>query len=264
MSVQDLFKSYKDQYGLIQPSPNNSSGNSILYTAEYIMALLANNEFDVAERDRLASAMATCQRQSGLLMRSPIGGAFFEDQEGPDDYVGACAASYFMKTDLAARILAHGRNYGAQKYDAALEDPNHLLRSKVLYNLLSLFGLRKINYVWNSNNPGYFTESAWLGRQQNLVCHMQFAAGENPPLWRKLWWMAAIYSGTKATKDNHDAWILAWLCVRTMNGRSWLCNLVANYWKKKMLEMWPGGMGECLCAYFGNPTHPIKTVGLGV
>lgn len=257
MSIQDDFKNYTDQYGLVQPNPNGGSGNGLLYTAEAIVALFDKGALSQQNIDDFKKAYASCEKEPGLMMRSPIGGPMNSDGEAPDDYVGCGAASFFLNDGLAERILKYGRGSPSKYGDTGLW-------ARILYLVLSKCGLSKIPYNYNNVDPGVWTEWSWLGRQQNLICHLQFAAGETPPIWRRLWWCAAVFQATRAMKSEHDSWILSWLLIRTMNGRSWICKQVANYWWKKLLNYYPQGMSSVFADYFGNPNHPTAVhVGMG-
>lgn len=235
MKFEDEIAAYIDEYGLVQNGINASSGNGLLFTAETIMVFVILGARNERMFKQFEDAYNRCQVQPGLLSRTPPGEPFSQDQEGPDDYIGAGVASYFLKTDLAAKILEYGRDQPFPYYN------------------------------YNNIEPGKFSLYSWLGRQQNLICHLQFAAGEKPPMWRKLWWCAAIWDATRAEKGNQDAFILSWLCIKTMDGRSWLCQKVANYWWKKLLEKFPSGMEEVFREYFGSagPIPIIRWVGTG-
>jgi hypothetical protein len=261
--VRQDCSTYFDQYGLMQPGPSVSSGNGLLFTAEYIMALMFNNELDEEERQRLIKVYNSCELEPGLLMRSPIGAPFNQDQEGPDDYVGAAAASYFLRDSLAERILKYGNEKGAYKYADEYEEPDRREESRLFWGLKSLGGTLRIDYVYNNIHPEYFTLSSYLGRQISLLCHLKFAAGEIPTETEKWFWCRAVEDGADAKKEDHDSWILSWLLVRTMDERDPNCNEVATYWKEKLQQTWPGGIGEVLCAYFQNQDHPLKHVGIG-
>ena len=250
MSIKEDFLACTDEWGLVQDRPGVTSDNGILFTAEAILALLANNSLDETTRQGYIAAIKSCQKEEGLYKRAPNK----DGQEAPDDYYGLACASLYLESDMAKSVLEYGRK-GTTHWSAATEKPENKW-SKVTYNILSLGGLSPIKWVWNNKDPGGFSLDSYIGRQQNLVCSLQWAAGEEPPMWRKLWWCVAIMYGARVDKNNHDAWILAWIAIRTMNGKSWLCNIVANWWWKKFLGYYPEGMGSCLAAYFVNPNNP--------
>jgi hypothetical protein len=261
MTIKDAFLPYIDKDGLVQPTVGGESGNGLLYTSEYIYALLANGGMDRIEQMRLTAAYNACQMQEGLMARTPIGTAFSTDQEGPDDYYGCGAASSELDGSLARHILAYGRK-GASGFNPSYEDSDRVKLSTWLFRILSLFGLLKVKWIYNNDNPGFFTQSSWLGRQQNLICHLQFAADEEPPMWRKVWWAVAVLGSLFST--NNDSYCLSWLCVRTAQGKSKFCTLVGKVWWHFVLKKFPGGMGEILGDYFQNPSHPLAVyTGIG-
>jgi hypothetical protein len=258
MGIKDDFKVYTDQYGLVQPSPGETSGNGLLYTAEYILALAAHGALDDAEKQRLMAVYRACQVLPGLMRRSPAGAPFCGDQEGPDDYVGVGAAANLIGTSLAQDVVKYGQSQGADRWSSITEDEGNQTWSKVLYWTLRVLSLGSpVRWVWNNNDPRGFSEASWLGRQQNLVCHLQVAAGENPPLWRKFWWCLTILSSMFSDPTDQDSWILSWLCVRTMGDRFWLCKWVGKLWTWKFKKAWPHGAGQLLGSYFNNEQHPL-------
>ncbi len=84
----------------------------------------------------------------------------------------------------------------------------------------------------------------------------QFAAGETPPIWRKFWWCLSVLFSLTANKNNQDAYTLSWQLTRVAEGKSWLCDLIISFWRKKFRQQFPGGISEVLENYFGF-RHPL-------
>ncbi len=262
MSIKDDFKPYIDEFGLVQPKKGEMSGNGLLYTAHYAIILSDHGELDDIEVERLKKVYDSCQKEPGLMMRSPVGGAQWKDQEGPDDYFGVAAAAYFLESDIADSVLRYGNDMPALEYSDEFENEEKRKMSRIYWKVLSFLGCTK--YVYNNDKPRYFTQSAFMGRMPNLLANLEWGAGESPSFFRKLWWCVALIVGSFAPADHSDSWIVSWLSVRTMDRRSWMCSLVASYWTRKMLRTYPNGMADVFARYFG-PDHPIaKWVGKGV
>lgn len=254
MSIKTDFLPYTDSFGLIQPDGNGTSGNGILYTAEYVAALVHANDLDSQEKQRLISVLESCEKQPGLLWRAPLNK---DDQEGPDDYVGiGYTAKFLNHPDIAKRIVEYGR-VGVKEYDPSAEDEGKRFWSKVIYKILSLFGNKTVKNVWNNANPGKFTLSAWLGRQLNLMAHLKFAANIDPSCIEKLVWCLAILKDLFEKKSNKDSWVLSWLAVKTAKNKSFICDVVGSIWIWKFKRTWKNGMGELLGSYFNNINHPL-------
>lgn len=226
------------------------SGNGLLFTAEHVAALIASRELTQTESDRIIAAYAQCEIQPGLYARN-VKRTF--GQEGPDDYIGiGFTARYLKHPELAQRVLDHGK-IGAKDWDPTDTHSN----SKLIYNVLSLFGLLSIKNVWNNENPGLFSVKAWLGRMIQLQAHMKFAAGVDPSLFQKLYWCVSTIYSAQRDRNDHDAWILGWMSWMVAKDRSWLCNLAGRYWAKKFKVAWPDGLGSLLCSYFVNKDQPL-------
>jgi hypothetical protein len=251
---------YIDRFGLVQPEPGEpagTSGNGILYTAQAIVAYNDHGHLDSDKTRNFEKAISACETQPGLLHRAPEGKT---DQEGPDDYVGAALASRYVDGGaLARRVLQYGQQ-GVDKYNPEFEDEHKRKYSKIVFNILSLGGRRKIKYVYNNSNPGYFTLSAWLGRQPAVIASLKLASvGFDRPkltLLEKLVWSVSLLGIFLAKKTHHDSFVLDWCRVRTAQGsRSKLVELVSKIWRWRFTKVW-GNPGDLLADYFKNPQHP--------
>ena len=226
---QNDFKLFIDKFGLISPYQSGiSSGNGIRYTAEYVVSLLetfnyASGVIDT-EVNRINESVLKCQVQPGLYKRTPDDGRL----EAPDDYVGLGTISNLINHNIALDILKYGKEHKC---------------------------FLVIPYIYNNCEPGKWNIGAWLGRQQQVICHLQFAAGIKPALWRKIWWCGAIYLSTKSDVKDQDAYVLSWHLVKTAKGKSWLCDKFINYWKKKQ-EKRGLKISQVLKDYFGFD-HPL-------
>lgn len=240
-----------DKWGLVLPPHADSSGNGVRYTADAVLAALNQDKLTPFRKEYFARIFSQCEHQKhpGLLMRTPDNGFGYQSV---DDTVGALTAGYFIGNGFPMRWLNHGRR-GCLGIDES--DPNFekvKLSRKIYWALCLLNFSARVPYVFNNRNPGKFAVASWLGRQQQVVAHAQFAAGENVPLWRQIWWCISIFSSAYATHP--DGWVLACHLVKVARGKSWLCDKVGNFWRRKFRQKYREGLGEVLFEYWGD--HP--------
>lgn len=246
--IQKDLEAYVDQWGLVQPKAGQTSGNGLLYTAEAIAAYIANDALDENAKQRFLNAYGACEIQPGLFHRRPDGG-FGQNQQ--DDYIGiAYAARYLNEPDMAKRILDYGSE-GVKELQLLPDND-----TVTAYNILSLFGLLKVKRVYNNSEPGKFGLKAWFARWPLMFVNLKFAANQDPWLIEKLYWCVVQILSCKADPNNHDSWILSWLSWKTVEGKSWICDLAGKYWLKKFQEK-QGDMGSLLERYFNDVNQPL-------
>lgn len=218
-------KKFTDSTGLVHPKKKGVSGNGLLYSAEYFVLLSNMKALTASDIIQWKNALFSCRRLPGLYNRHKTK----TDQNSVDDYVGIAAAnSVTRQKHLSLEILNYGKNQGFPKY------------------------------VYNNVSPGVFTASSWLGRQGQLIAHIELSAGITPPIWRTAWWVSSlIYSGMTSKKENHDAWILSYLVAKVGISAGGIFELTAKLWFKRFEKVWPGGLGAVLSDYFKNPDHPL-------
>lgn len=262
-SIQDDYRPYQDRFGLVQDNNKGDvTGNGILYTAQAVIAFSDNYLLDEQQTLEFMYSIKCCEKSNGVLSRAPEGK---DDQEGPDDYTGAALISKMLDDGaLAARIVKRGR-FGVYLFNEEYETdgeykigPFKVSRrkvSKIVFNLLSLGGNRRIKFVLNNTNPGYFTLSSWFGRQPSLVAQLKIAAKESPSLLESLMLHIDLLSSIFTKKDDHGAWALNWCQVRLIEGTGRMHDLSARFWRKQFDKHW-SSVGELLGAYFNNPDHP--------
>lgn len=224
MSIIEDFAPYKDEYGLIHPEIGKISGNGIRYTCEYWFAL-EKPYHTVSENIDILTSLRICEPKPGLLYRHPTNKL---EQEGPDDYVARIAVCTSWPIDcFAKRFLEYGRANGF------IYDNNPFL-TKI--------------------SPLFADTGAYLGRQQQIICHAMWAAGEEPDLILKAWWVLALMQSAFSKKQ--DSKILGWYLVKVAKGRSSAIDLFILFWRWKFKKHYPGGVGEVLKNYFGSDEHP--------
>lgn len=248
-TILEDYAKYTNEFYLVHPPEASHSGNGTRYTGEKVMALAHHNALDDEERTRLAAAYKACEREPGLLMRSPVNDFGYQSV---DDTVAALYVSSVLGTGYAKDFLKYGREKGATSVDDKNQSGKKLLYSKIFFYLFRwVFGVSRFPYVYNNINPETFSTSSWLGRQQQLICHAQFAAGENPPGWRKLWWCLTVLWSMRARKEDWDAHVLTLYLVKEAKGKSWLCDQVRKLWIRNHRRRFPRGAAEHVW-----PNHP--------
>lgn len=223
---------YTDPNGLIsgQRSPTSSSGNAILFTAQMVCVL---NQRGLLTREILDQTKIAikkeCQIVPGLFRRARN----WKDQEGPDDYVGlAC-----IDEEFAQDILAYGRNHS--------------------FHFPWSWGPLRLRYYYENGSPGILTDKeAWLGRQQQLIAHWQYAAGETPNFIRRFIWRETIKITGKTGPDpdqpgGQDAWILSAMLLENH-----FDPVIARQFYRELYKVFPGGMPQVFSRYFADPEHP--------
>lgn len=224
-TAQADFPSYEYQGFLTgELHPKQAAGNSLLFSSEKIAYLHDRNLIIWKDVNDFYDLMKSCQIEFGLLRRTPAGTPFSEDEEAQDDYIGVSAASYLLNTSHAQEIL----NYG--------------IRHDFYY---SIHGLRD----W----------AIWFGRYPAFLAHIKWAAGIEPSYFQKFAWAVTIATSGILHPEAQDPWILSWLMIKTMNGRSLLPRLAAAFWNWRMTRQW-GTLEAVFARYFGDARHPLAQV----
>ena len=258
MNLREAIQDYMDGNYLVQPKLNpdlGCSGNGLLYTSEYILTLKQLGQLTDIDKWKYISAIKQCEIQPGLFERNPI--AFKQDQESVDDHYGLAVGSLIVDPTIAQRILKYGRE-NKVSFKSILQDysikASYGIVSDLAKVLAFLFGWIKVKYNYNNINPGVGTAASWLGRQSQLICCLQYAAGEKPAFWRVIYTAVSIALSGKV--GNNDSWILSSLVVYCSKS-SWLCRKAANIWRKRLYKYYPKGVAQVLKSYMYPVDHPL-------
>lgn len=225
MNIVEDFAQVRDRFGMISPYPTGAvSGNGIRYTTEYIYVLKRYNH-DRTEIRRALTAVMTCEIAPGLFARTPDN----LSQQGPDDYVALGHLSAMVAPRIAREILAHGRKWTNFKW--------------------FVFPFYYDNSKQGSSWSGLFT------LQQQLVAHLQWAAGETPPLWRRVWWaLSVLASSFSRTQDSK---MLSWHLCKVAQNKGWIEKYVTRFFRKQFKKHYPRGAGQVMAEYLGQRQHPL-------
>lgn len=257
MNPRELIQPCLDADGLVAPVPidppppatRNSSGNGLMYRAEYEIEIQSMPGFvDMAE---FRDIIRACEAEPGNLKRGPV----HPDQNDHDDYTGVAAAS----TWAASRILSRGR--------AGV--PVQGTQIRWVYNNVCP------GTFWHPGEPRSRNEriigwllgapaghrvngNAFLGRFPHLIAHFQWAAGETPPLWRRLIWCLVVATACWGDPKQQDGWRLTYLMAHVAPPRSpEMC--AVSIWRTRFRKHWPGGIAEVRRRYFGW-NHPLAVL----
>ena len=220
------FNEYLDSEGLMNDRPGKCapSGNALLFTAEAFLIQLflgVTRAYPVvAAAERLAS---------GRFVRP----GWEQDQEGPDDYIGLAAFSRHSDPTIAQRILAYGRS--------------HFFK----------WGPLKFRYQYDTTGKEPNSVEAWFGRFPAVIAALEWAAGETPPMWRRLW--LALSAALTPGAEGQDTWILSWLCLECLRRTQmcWFERWAIKTYMRRLYKYHPGGLKEVFTQYFGSDKHPI-------
>lgn len=227
MSLREKIISYLDSYGFVCPQILRPSLNGLLYTGYYYSLLGARKELKDAE-DYLSwnYLVVLCEKEAGLLNRSPMS----TDQEAVDDYIGVACASSFIAPSIAKRILEYGRTHF------------------VKYGPLKLF------YYYKNGRDEGANWNAWLGRFPALICQLEWAARETPPLWRRIYWAISTAFAGLFEPTSQDPWMQSYIMILAAPRgiARWFATVI---WKFRIRRTWKDGIHGPFYAYFGE--HPL-------
>lgn len=225
MSLKSEMVPYVDQYGLVMPQIGNDSTNGVLYTSEYMIALIRNKEDVASDLSAYYATINACMPTTGLLERRPdnAGG-----QEGPDDYYGLLAALSEIGCDQAKAVARH----------------------VVWYAFRHIMSMDNVN-------PGRFQWGAVLERQPQLDACALWAADLPVGPFLRLWTALAILTSWYSTAvDDTSSIRLAWLQVQVASKHSFIGRLAGRFWYWRLYKHYLGGMNAVNAIYFG-PDHPL-------
>lgn len=227
MNLVEELKLHVDSVGLVQPTwpveGRWASGNGLLYTAYALVVF--GDEIDEELKARFRRAYETCQLYPGLLIRHPLN----LDQEGPDDYIGAAAASYLLSTDLSSKILLRGKRFPGN------------------------WAGYRLPYYYANEGQSAFDIRAWMFRFPGVLAHIRMSAGETPCPFALLW-LALTLAFQPWKSEDEPA--LSWLILRTTGQQSFLCKLAGSWFYRRLFKKYPGGMKDVFTRMF-TEAHPI-------
>lgn len=223
MNLKEDIKPYLDQWGFVQPALGANSFNGVLYTAEYILALYKQNILTMNDISNCINTINKVIIEPGLIKRTPS----YNEQEGPDDYIGFLCVAKLFSSNYAKDFLKYGlKHWGS----------------------------------YNNEQPGKWTTRSFLWRQPQLIAHALYACGERPiaPL-RFIWAITILLAGWRIPTNDLDARILSYLLIQNWDGKGWFCKWVVRVWNKRLLKDYPNGMKDVMMNYF-QPGHPLGEI----
>lgn len=102
-----------------------------------------------------------------------------------------------------------------------------------------------------ADNPWYL--DFFSVRFSAILAHLQFASGETPAIWRRLYWTGSFIVSGNATEQ--DPWVQG-LCLIDTAPASWLKDIASDIYWDRLNYAWPGGLAAVWAAYNGSE-HPI-------
>lgn len=266
MKLREDFKPYFNPMGLVddeRAKRGENSGNSLLFHAHYLWALKAAGFYDFVDGVLAVRAIKRhCEIVPGNYRRAGVRFSFWNDQQGPDDFIGLASLSALdSRIPFAADILWYGRTVRVALSTAWVE-------AKAPW-WGKLFGGLKLSFVFNTNalnslrhrdgdRPDF---GAWLGRFPQFRAHLKFCnreKKERPNLVERIAWALSVWQTARFfDKAGTDQWILSRYLVigfECSGQKSLMCKLAArNFWKRLDAR---GGIRALFAPYFGE-SHPI-------
>lgn len=207
-------------------SPNDDpTGNGIMYSCLGLIVANDNGEQVYNWVNDFHFALNCCTLDLGLYMRTPRK----PDQQGQDDYLWLAA----YHREIAENICWYGEN----------------VKGKLL-------GLPLFKYNFNTEKPGQFSWSAWLGRYPQLVAHFNACAGNDVPKSFAKQWANNMYLSAKKDPKDQDAWLHAWALHRHPPKYDF-CERAAQYWRGYVLNEYGSKWAQGIAARCLDPEHPI-------
>lgn len=256
------FQDWTDQYGMILDTFDGGvGGNGNLFTAHYVIGLVLKNIITDAEKARIIQVYLNNFKQPGLLVRAP---SKWNDYNAHDDIVGLMGADALLNPDtrpLTNAVYNYGKNTSCDGIDETR--PNSATLNKILYYVLKVFKLGKVNWVWNTSLPGKFDGGSWLGRRMEVTATMKMSLKKF--MWFKQWlyWAISMLSLYLSKPDAHDAYILRFQMAIAAKGYGFFTDLICGLIRKKVEKDF-GDFGQLLGAYFNKPNHPLVALLKGI
>jgi len=248
------FQAWTDVYGMItNNSQGNSTDNGNLYTAHYVYGLIATNQINEQEKQRILQVYANNFSEPGILCRTPN---FPGDRQAQDDIYGLMSAEALL-TPNDRKMTRSIYEYGLKSASGVDSTEPYQGAQTRAYWAIRVLTLGRCRWVWNNVQPGKFDETSWLGRFPAFLAVMQMSLKKrvNPFFW--LWWAGSCfwdYCFGNINDNNGDCLMLHGVIAASGYGplTDWICRLVHKNIKRKY-----GSTGVLLSDYFQNPQHPL-------
>ncbi len=238
MSIRDDFAAYTAPDGSLSGEkwPKAASGNSLMYSAEKLIALIQNGVSTGDDLRQFENIAQTRRILPGLFARTGVGAPYSKDQEAPDDYYGLVAVSPL----IAQEVFEYGK------------------RAKFLWAPLGFFLTIPFPYYFPTAGQDDHDVSAWFGRYFGFIAHLRICAGVTRWPWHSLAWAYSIALGPKAA--DQDSWIITWIMIWANKKPNWLEKQAVKIWHARMAAVWSGDIKKVFARYFNAPAgmaHPL-------
>lgn len=128
--------------------------------------------------------------------------------------------------------------------------------SSVLADMILTYGERNL-YSWNTENPGKWTLRTFFYRMGAFVPFLKAKSDRKLNLLDTLNVFLSYYLNTREPKEGSSGKCLLYLMSDALeNNGNFVTKRVVAYWRKKMMQMYPGGRQELYSIYF-KPHHPF-------
>lgn len=264
MGAFEDFLKFRDQYGLNQLEPNQTSQNGALFTVEYLLCLLSLQE--VSEDDRWSEIYRIRDQVfpqlepalSGVPRRSPNS----TEHDSMDNGIALLTFStLFDGGEMAHRMYLHGSMTRAKRLDTN-QSPDEALRFYPIAWILN--GFKAPRYFWNCEDPEAFCLMGWHGRSPAYLGLLKMGAHKKDPKIKPSWfecfavWVGQ-FVGLFKTKTDTDARKLPYVIWQQLKNRGVFWDMSYVVWCTILKWQYKEGMKTVYSIYYTNPTHPLRT-----
>jgi hypothetical protein len=250
MGMREAIQPYLDKYGMVSGpiNPTSPSGNCIMFTSEWIIALREKKFSDAADNVWFSKNLELMSFAKGWYARTPFGEPFHDDPIAWDDLVGLATWSAGWNNAHAIELLNFLRNTEFKWGPFSLR----------YYYPAGPKRVKKTEEGGEWELDDYHNVKRWIGRNPAMPAHFQFAAGLKPNFIRRLCWAVAIATSGFRNEQGQDPWRLSYLMIKARPRGRGICAVAEWIWKKRFRKAWPGGLRQCRAVYFGGEApHPL-------
>lgn len=277
MSFVKAFDNYIDQYGFMSLYPGEGPGqapttdNGTLFTMEYLIALLENDEVSQAVKEeelkRLRVTYDWIEFFSGLQRRKPSDGSIDSmDNNG----ASLVFSAMFGKRTFAKRMKAHSE---AVKTQAGETDKFYKLARWVTASQVAfrphmwagwVLGGCKPKFYWNVTDPTRFAIEGWWGRSPGFLGLIDLCADGLTTPFRWLGLLVGQFQSSWDPPVNTDGRKLPYVNWYFLTRKTWFLErlfwkLAYCVWLLLLYRKYKDGMLGVYAEYYKDPNHPIRT-----
>jgi len=222
--IEKIFEPYRNRYGFVSDNKLNRDHNP-LFHGFYVYLLDVHGLLDSDEIQKQKDLLQPLihPKYPGILLSAPY--AYPNANKHSHDSLRAMFwLSKRLGMTFAEDFLRHGRTH---------------------------------KWNWNPDNPNLFDKAGTYERYTGMICQAMIAAGEDPPMMPNLWLNLELFISAQKTKGRRERITLPFFMCKTVEKENELFAAVVDYWRKRAIKKYPGGLGEVFetwsSAWTGHP-----------